>query len=80
MLQLYANKGNEVPSELKDIKTKYNGNFHKYVEELLANSIYRSKETAKTGTQQDIIQLAQDPICNSPKCFSTVTATLLKNL
>ena len=62
MLQLYANKGNEVPSQLKDIKTKYNGNFHKYVEELLANSIYRSKETAKTGTQQDIIQLAQDPI------------------
>ena len=62
MLQLYANKGNEVPSQLKDIKTKYNGNFHKYVEELLANSIYRSKETAKTGTQQDITQLAQDPI------------------
>ncbi|GJH41371.1 peptidase S46 [Capnocytophaga sp. HP1101] len=62
MLQLYVNKGSEVSSQLKDIKAKYNGDFHKYVDELLANSIYRSKETAKTGTQQEITQLAQDPV------------------
>ncbi|ATA83007.1 S46 family peptidase [Capnocytophaga sputigena] len=62
MLQLYANKGNNVPTMLKDIKTKYNGNFHKYVDDLLANSIYRSKEALQTNTQRNIEELLKDPI------------------
>lgn len=62
MLQLYANKGNNVPTMLKDIKTKYNGNFHKYVDDLLANSIYRSKEALQTNTQRNVEELLKDPI------------------
>ena len=62
MLKLYANKGTDVPTELKAIKAQYNGNFNKYVEDLLAKSIYRSKETAKEGAKQDATNLASDPI------------------
>ena len=62
MLQLYANKGNNVPTMLKDIKTKYNGNFHKCVDDLLANSIYRSKEALQTNTQRNVEELLKDPI------------------
>lgn len=62
MLKLYANKGTDVPTELKAIKAQYNGNFNKYVEDLLAKSIYRSKETAKEGAKQDAASLASDPI------------------
>ena len=62
MLKLYANKGTDVPTELKAIKAQYNGNFNKYVEDLLAKSIYRSKETAKEGAKQEAAQLANDPI------------------
>ena len=62
MLKLYANKGTDVPTELKAIKTQYNGNFNKYVEDLLAKSIYRSKETAKEGAKQEAAGLASDPI------------------
>jgi len=62
MLQLYVNKGNNVPTMLKDIKTKYNGNFHKYVDDLLANSIYRSKEALQTNTQRNVEELLKDPI------------------
>lgn len=62
MLKLYANKGTDVPTELKAIKAQYNGNFNKYVEDLLAKSIYRSKETAKEGTKQEAAGLASDPI------------------
>ena len=62
MLKLYANKGTDVPTELKAIKAQYNGNFNKYVEDLLAKSIYRSKETAKEGAKQDAAGLASDPI------------------
>ena len=39
MLKLYANKGTDVPTELKAIKAQYNGNFNKYVEDLLAEEI-----------------------------------------
>ena len=62
MLKLYANKGTDVPTELKAIKAQYNGNFNKYVEDLLAKSIYRSKETAKEGAKQEAAGLASDPI------------------
>lgn len=62
MLKLYANKGTDVPTELKAIKAQYNNNFNKYVEDLLAKSIYRSKETAKEGAKQEAAQLANDPI------------------
>lgn len=62
MLKLYANKGTDVPTELKAIKAQYNGNFNKYVEDLLAKSIYRSKETAKEGAKQEAADLASDPI------------------
>lgn len=62
MLKLYANKGTDVPTELKAIKAQYNGNFNKYVEDLLAKSIYRSKETAKEGAKQEATGLASDPI------------------
>ena len=62
MLKLYANKGTDVPTELKAIKAQYNGNFNKYVEDLLAKSIYRSKETAKEGAKQEAASLASDPI------------------
>ena len=62
MLKLYANKGTDVPTELKAIKAQYNGNFNKYVEDLLAKSIYRSKETAKEGAKQEAANLASDPI------------------
>ena len=62
MLKLYANKGTDVPTELKAIKTQYNNNFNKYVEDLLAKSIYRSKETAKEGAKQEAADLASDPI------------------
>lgn len=62
MLKLYANKGTDVPTELKAIKVQYNGNFNKYVEDLLAKSIYRSKETAKEGSKQEAADLASDPI------------------
>ena len=62
MLKLYVNKGTDVPAELKAIKAQYNGNFNKYVEELLANSIYRSKETAKAGAKQEAAQLVNDPV------------------
>ena len=62
MLKLYANKGTDVPTELKTIKAQYNGNFNKYVEDLLAKSIYRSKETAKEGAKQEATGLASDPI------------------
>ena len=62
MLKLYANKGPDVPTELKAIKAQYNGNFNKYVEDLLAKSIYRSKETAKEGAKQEAASLASDPI------------------
>lgn len=47
---------------LKDIKTKYNGNFHKCVDDLLANSIYRSKEALQTNTQRNVEELLKDPI------------------
>ena len=62
MLKLYANKGTDVPTELKAIKAQYNGNFNKYVEDLLVKSIYRSKETAKEGAKQEATGLASDPI------------------
>ena len=62
MLKLYANKGTDVPAELKAIKAQYNGNFNKYVEDLLTKSIYRSKETAKAGARQSTAALANDPI------------------
>ena len=62
MLKLYANKGTDVPTEFKAIKAQYNGNFNKYVEDLLAKSIYRSKETAKEGAKQEAAGLASDPI------------------
>ena len=62
MLKLYANKGTDVPTELKAIKAQYNGNFNKYVEDLLAKSIYRSKETAKEGAKQEAAGLASDTI------------------
>ena len=62
MLKLYANKGTDVPTELKAIKAQYNNNFNKYVEDLLAKSIYRSKETAKEGAKQEAADLASDPI------------------
>ena len=62
MLKLYANKGTDVPTELKAIKAQYNNNFNKYVEDLLAKSIYRSKETAKEGAKQEAANLASDPI------------------
>lgn len=62
MLKLYANKGTDVPTELKAIKAQYNGNFNKYVEDLLAKSIYRSKETAKEAAKQEAASLASDPI------------------
>jgi len=62
MLQLYANKGNNVPALLKDVKTKYKGNFLKYVNELLAGSIYRSKEALQANTQRDVEELLKDPL------------------
>nr|WP_314560732.1 S46 family peptidase [uncultured Capnocytophaga sp.] len=72
MLKLYANKGTDVPSELKAIKTQYNGDFNKFVEDIFAKSMYRSKETAKEAvfpknniyqTEEEMIAtLASDPI------------------
>ncbi len=62
MLKLYVNKGANVPTELKAIKLQYNNDFDKYVEELLAKSIYRSKETARLGVEQEVAELTQDPI------------------
>ena len=62
MLQLYANKGNNVPALLKDVKTKYKGNFLKYVNELLAGSIYRSKEALQANTQRNVEELLKDPL------------------
>ena len=62
MLQLYANKGYNVPALLKDVKTKYKGNFLKYVNELLAGSIYRSKEALQANTQRDVEELLKDPL------------------
>ena len=62
MLQLYANKGNNVPALLKDVKTKYKGNFLKYVNELLAGSIYHSKEALEANTQRDVEELLKDPL------------------
>ena len=47
---------------LKDVKTKYKGNFLKYVNELLAGSIYRSKEALQANTQRDVEELLKDPL------------------
>ena len=73
-------RGNNVPALLKDVKTKYKGNFLKYVNELLAGSIYRSKEALQANTQRDVEELLKDPCCNSLKPLSKTSVHLLKRL
>ena len=43
-LKLYADKATDIPQEIAQIKSQYNGNFRKFAAEVFARSIFTSKE------------------------------------
>lgn len=62
-LKLYATKGTHIADEVARIKTAYNGDFNRYVDEAVAGSAFKSKDNAAlVTTSTSIAELEKDPL------------------
>jgi peptidase S7, flavivirus NS3 serine protease len=62
-LKLYATKGTHIADEVARIKTVYNGDFNRYVDEAVAGSAFKSKDNAAlVTTSTSIAELEKDPL------------------
>lgn len=64
-LKLYATKAQNIPNEVKEINSKYNGDFTKFVEDAFQTSVFSSKEKlAEVLKNPDTKVLENDPLLN----------------
>ena len=69
-LKLYADKSNDIPQELAEIKQQYKGDFKKYAADVFARSIFTSKENIDNFFQNPSQEaLDNDPLAHIAKAL-----------
>ena len=69
-LKLYADKANDIPQELAEVKQQYKGDFKKYAAEVFARSIFTAKENIDNFFQNPSQEaLDNDPLARIAKAL-----------
>lgn len=71
-LKLYVNKATKIPYELRQVNEKYNGDFDRYIDEIMKESILKSKNSIQAFFENPSLEiLNNDLFLNLSKALTT---------